>query len=469
MWTVKLPAPVNMRVNQYGDYGSRPDLDGLIGEGTVVAQGSGYTLSDDDAQKFRWFSDEFFIALDSASNALTLTKDAKNLSITRGGVTEYFASLSDAFHGARDGETITVGHGYTEYANAVMPDKTLTLDIGAYIVTAGDVDNQPSKGGSAIQAEAGRLTLTGSAGGYTGDMEITGGYAEITGGTYQNIILGPGGEFAFSGGKIEEMLFQAGGTLSVSGGTVGLLYAYAGTSRLSGGTFTGINIPQEAVLNGKGIIYLADSEAAARTAMEGMPAAGKKFDQAVLTAADPAPMAYCPGPVSIVNDSATSSSGGSSYSPILEKTENGAASFSPKRPKRGDEVTITPAPDEGYQVAEIIVTGNSGEKIKVTDNADGTYRFTQPRGRVTVHMVFRKIRAAEACLRDGTCPIRTFTDADVNAWYHDGVHYCLENGLMAGTGATPRRYQPGDDRYHPVAAGGQPRGGSPDGLCGCAR
>ena len=24
----------------------------------------------------------------------------------------------------------------------------------------------------------------------------------------------------------------------------------------------------------------------------------------------------------------------------------------------------------------------------------------------------------------------------MNDWYHDGVHYCLENGLMAGTGAT---------------------------------
>lgn len=27
-----------------------------------------------------------------------------------------------------------------------------------------------------------------------------------------------------------------------------------------------------------------------------------------------------------------------------------------------------------------------------------------------------------------------FTDADVNAWYHDGVHYCLDNGLMSGYG-----------------------------------
>ena len=29
-----------------------------------------------------------------------------------------------------------------------------------------------------------------------------------------------------------------------------------------------------------------------------------------------------------------------------------------------------------------------------------------------------------------------FTDLSRDAWYHNGVHYCLENGLMAGTGET---------------------------------
>lgn len=37
-----------------------------------------------------------------------------------------------------------------------------------------------------------------------------------------------------------------------------------------------------------------------------------------------------------------------------------------------------------------------------------------------------------ACRRDDTCPIWPFADAAPTAWYHDGVHYCLENGLMRG-------------------------------------
>lgn len=32
------------------------------------------------------------------------------------------------------------------------------------------------------------------------------------------------------------------------------------------------------------------------------------------------------------------------------------------------------------------------------------------------------------------CPLWEFTDLDVHAWYHDGVHYCLEEGLMEGYG-----------------------------------
>ena len=40
----------------------------------------------------------------------------------------------------------------------------------------------------------------------------------------------------------------------------------------------------------------------------------------------------------------------------------------------------------------------------------------------------------QGCKRDEKCPIWAFTDARMSAWYHDGVHYCLENGLMIGVG-----------------------------------
>ena len=36
------------------------------------------------------------------------------------------------------------------------------------------------------------------------------------------------------------------------------------------------------------------------------------------------------------------------------------------------------------------------------------------------------------CPKDETCPMSKFTDVDMKAWYHDGVHYCLDNSIMTG-------------------------------------
>lgn len=37
------------------------------------------------------------------------------------------------------------------------------------------------------------------------------------------------------------------------------------------------------------------------------------------------------------------------------------------------------------------------------------------------------------CPKDETCPIWPYTDSIPTDWYHDGVHYCIEDQLMIGT------------------------------------
>ena len=37
---------------------------------------------------------------------------------------------------------------------------------------------------------------------------------------------------------------------------------------------------------------------------------------------------------------------------------------------------------------------------------------------------------------DTNCPLDAFSDLDKTEWYHDGIHYCLENGLMKGMSKT---------------------------------
>jgi len=41
----------------------------------------------------------------------------------------------------------------------------------------------------------------------------------------------------------------------------------------------------------------------------------------------------------------------------------------------------------------------------------------------------------EGCEQDYTCPLIKYSDLRVRAWYHDGVHYCLEKGIMDGIGS----------------------------------
>lgn len=40
--------------------------------------------------------------------------------------------------------------------------------------------------------------------------------------------------------------------------------------------------------------------------------------------------------------------------------------------------------------------------------------------------------AAEAIPQDESCPIYPFKDSDPKAWYHDGVHWAVESGLIYG-------------------------------------
>ena len=50
---------------------------------------------------------------------------------------------------------------------------------------------------------------------------------------------------------------------------------------------------------------------------------------------------------------------------------------------------------------------------------------------------------SDGCKKDGDCPLAAYPDLAATAWYHDGIHYCLENGLMQGVPGGA--FQPGGD------------------------
>ena len=66
--------------------------------------------------------------------------------------------------------------------------------------------------------------------------------------------------------------------------------------------------------------------------------------------------------------------------------------------------------------------------------ADGAKQFA--RLHLSHFSMYALVRsdAPELCPKDGSCPLASFSDLVANSWYHHGVHYVLENGIMAGMG-----------------------------------
>ena len=117
--------------------------------------------------------------------------------------------------------------------------------------------------------------------------------------------------------------------------------------------------------------------------------------------------------------------GGSTTYPVStpSKTENGSVSVSPKNASRGDTVTITVKPDDGYDLDDLTVTDKNGNDLKLTDKGNGKYTFTMPAGKVEVKASF----AEEA----ETSP---FADVATNAYYYEAVKWAAEQGITGGIG-----------------------------------
>jgi hypothetical protein len=121
------------------------------------------------------------------------------------------------------------------------------------------------------------------------------------------------------------------------------------------------------------------------------------------------------------------------FPPKWEIEKGGDATIDIQAPKEGDRVIITPKPAPTRKVESVIViTDKGGKEILVTSNGDGTYSYIQPGDTVIIKVNFCERSSKECCPRDETCPIWPFPDAGTREWYHNGVHYCLEEGLMVG-------------------------------------
>ena len=129
----------------------------------------------------------------------------------------------------------------------------------------------------------------------------------------------------------------------------------------------------------------------------------------------------------------TSGGGATTYTVTTADTANGKLTVDKKNASSGSTVTITATPDKGFTLETLTVLDKNGKEITVENLGNNKFSFNMPSSKVTVSVTFAK---AGACPQDATCVYAKFTDADTKEWYHDGVHYCVANGMMNGVSDT---------------------------------
>lgn len=107
----------------------------------------------------------------------------------------------------------------------------------------------------------------------------------------------------------------------------------------------------------------------------------------------------------------------------ISNSGDGVAKVDKSYASAGAKVTITVTPGRNATVQRITVTDEDGERLKLTENRDGTYSFTMPSGTANVYVRFS----------GSGLP---FADVPSGSWYYDDVAYVYDTGLMTGLTAT---------------------------------
>ena len=122
------------------------------------------------------------------------------------------------------------------------------------------------------------------------------------------------------------------------------------------------------------------------------------------------------------------SSGGDDSDPtyaieVGKDIRNGTVTANRRYAERGDTVTITVKPDDGFKLDDLTVTDKNGKELKLTDKGNGKYTFTMPAGKVEINAAFVK-----------EVEISPFSDVSTSAYYYEAVKWAQEKGITGGIG-----------------------------------
>ena len=129
-----------------------------------------------------------------------------------------------------------------------------------------------------------------------------------------------------------------------------------------------------------------------------------------------------------INALVRKSSGGDDSDPtyaieVGKDIRNGTVTANRRYAERGDTVTITVKPDDGFKLDDLTVTDKNGKELKLTDKGNGKYTFTMPASKVEIKATF--VKEVE------TSP---FSDVSTSAYYYEAVKWAQGKGITGGIG-----------------------------------
>ena len=129
-----------------------------------------------------------------------------------------------------------------------------------------------------------------------------------------------------------------------------------------------------------------------------------------------------------INALVRKSSGGDDSDPtyaieVDKDIRNGTVTANRRYAERGDTVTITVKPDDGFKLDDLTVTDKNGKELKLTDKGNGKYTFTMPAGKIEINAAFVK-----------EVEISPFSDVSTSAYYYEAVKWAQEKSITGGIG-----------------------------------
>lgn len=162
---------------------------------------------------------------------------------------------------------------------------------------------------------------------------------------------------------------------------------------------------------------------------------GHTYDKDKITLGSRCSMSVSDGKITITysapSGGGSSSSSSGDYTVSVENSKHGTVTVSPKRADKGDTVTITVKPDNGYELDELTVTDKDGDTVKLQSKGGNKYTFTMPGSKVTVEATF-------TLEKEENLP---FADVAEDYWAVEEITWAYENGYMNGVSA--ERFAPG--------------------------